>query len=281
MGKFESSNTNCTTDKTTGNASYTGNEVMQIRANVTSWRNISIGDIFKTCLNMNQANNVYKLSTDDNEVDPHMVKNTEWGAVAYLSKSKYGKETEEVFINNSSDFITGNAGGTADDVEAVGVTNAYNTINGMKASTTGNITGLYDMSGGNWERVAAYVPNGHENIEKYGADLVNGLPKYKDVYQAAKQWSSSSPDTAAEHYTLSTPANGKYGDAIWETSSKSEKNWQDSWYSDHSRFPYSNLPFFCRGGAHSYTVDCGMFSFSWVDGVPYVNDGFRVVVPVL
>jgi len=135
MGKFESSHTNCTTDKTTGEAAYTGSEVMTVKANVTSWRNISISDAFTTCLNMNKENNPYKLSTSDSAVDPHMVKNSEWGAVAYLSKSKYGKETEEVFINNSSDFITGNAGNTADAAETAGVANAYNTVGGVKAST--------------------------------------------------------------------------------------------------------------------------------------------------
>jgi len=135
MGKFESSNTSCTTNAATGNASYTGNEIMTIKANVTSWRNTSISDAFMTCLNMNKANNPYKLNTSDSVVDPHMVKNSEWGAVAYLSKSKYGKEIEEVFINNSSDFITGNAGNTVDAVQTASVTNAYNTANGMKAST--------------------------------------------------------------------------------------------------------------------------------------------------
>jgi len=275
MGKYESSNTNCTTSAATGNVAYIGNEVMQIKANVTSWRNIKIGDAFTTCLNMNKANNPYKLNSSDSVVDPHMVKNSEWGAVAYLSKSKYGKQTEEVFINNSGDYITGNAGNTADADGAVGVTNVYNTGSGMKASTTGNITGIYDMSGGAWERVAAYVPNGNESLGKYGENLVNGLAKYKDVYQAA------STDTAAEHYALSTPTNGKYGDAIWETSSKSETPWKGSWYSDHSGFPCSIYPFFDRGGGYGNASVAGVFYFYMSNGEPNVDDGFRVVVPVL
>jgi len=41
------------------------------------------------------------------------MKNDEWGAVAYLSKSKYGKQNEEVWINNSSSYITGSAGNSA------------------------------------------------------------------------------------------------------------------------------------------------------------------------
>jgi len=281
MGKFESSNTSCTPTASSGEAEYTGNEVMQIKANVTSWRNISIGDAFTTCLNMNKTNNPYKLSTSDSVVDPHMVKNSEWGAVAYLSKSKYGKETEEVFINNSTDYITGNAGNTANSGQGASITNAYNTGNGMKASTTGNITGIYDASGGTWEMVAAYVPNEHENLGKYGADLVNGLAKYKDIYQAAKKWTEANPDTTEENYALSTPANKKYGDAVWETSSKSADPWKDSWYSDYSPFPRSDYPFFIRGGNYDYTSSAGMFCFSWTAGEPHGRVGFRVVIPVL
>ncbi|MEG1142957.1 MAG: hypothetical protein RSE41_11055, partial [Clostridia bacterium] len=33
-------------------------------------------------------------------------------------------------------------------------TTAYNTAGGYLASTTGNISGIYDMSGGAWEYVA-------------------------------------------------------------------------------------------------------------------------------
>ena len=40
----------------------------------------------------------------------------------------------------------------------------------MQASTTGNITGIYDMSGGS-EYVAAYIDNGEE-VREYPATLV-------------------------------------------------------------------------------------------------------------
>ena len=38
------------------------------------------------------------------DMDSHMMKNTEWGAVAYLSLSNYGINGE-VRINNSSTFL--------------------------------------------------------------------------------------------------------------------------------------------------------------------------------
>ena len=41
-----------------------------------------------------------------------MMKNDEWGAVAYLSKSKYGKNAE-VDINDDSSYYTGGGSGNA------------------------------------------------------------------------------------------------------------------------------------------------------------------------
>ena len=271
IGKFESSHTGCTTDMATGQATFTGNEIMQVKPSVTSWRNISIGDAFTTCLNMNKASNPYGLSSNDNIVDPHMVKNTEWGAVAYLSKSKYGKETEEIFINNSSDYITGNAGGIASASSAVGVTNAYNTANGQKASTTGNIYGIYDMSGGNWERTAAYVNNNHANLQTYGKSVVDGENKYKNIYE------QGATDTQELNYGKAVV---KYGDAVYETSNGYSSS-NASWYNDYANFVFSSRPFFVHGGWANDATGAGIFAFNSTNGNTDTHNGFRVAVPVL
>ena len=264
IGKFESSHTGCTTDVTTGQARFTGNEVMQIKPNITSWRNITTGDAFTTCLNMNKEGNLYGLNTSDNVVDPHMVKNTEWGACAYLSKSKYGKETEEVFINNSSDYITGNAG-TAE------TTKAYHTVAGQKASTTENIYGIYDMNGGAWERVAAYVNNGHDKLNLYGKSVVEGEEKYKNVYE------QGATDTQELNYEKAAT---KYGDAIYETSN-GYSSLNASWYSDCANFAYAGGALFARGGSYSNATDAGLFAFNVTNGYIETSNGFRVVIPAL
>ena len=270
IGKFESSHTGCTTDKATGQTAFTRNEVMQVKANVTSWRNITIGDAFDTCLNMNKESNSYGLSSNDNVVDPHMVKNTEWGAVAYLSKSKYGKETEEVYINNSSDYITGNAGNTASAENAAGVTNAYNTINGQKASTTGNVYGAYDMSGGEWEAVSSYVNNGHERLQIYGKSIVEAESKYKEVYERG------SSDTQQLNYGKAAT---KYGDAMYETSNGYSST-NASWCSGWAHFARNEFPFFSRGGGQNITTSAGIFVFGGEAGYVDINHGFRVAISV-
>ena len=87
----------------------------------------------------------YLTSTGVSEVDAHMMKNTEWGAVAYLKQSKYGLGTTDIGLNNysSSPYLTGC--GAASGSSYSTTCNAYNTTNGILASTTGNITGVYDM----------------------------------------------------------------------------------------------------------------------------------------
>lgn len=51
--------------------------------------------------------------------------------------------------------------------DATGAHN-YSTSNGVLSSTTGNVTGIYDMAGGAWERVAGYLDNGNSNLDTYG-----------------------------------------------------------------------------------------------------------------
>ena len=194
---------------------------------------------------MNDSGNTYGLNTDDSKVDPHMMKNTEWGAVAYLAQSKYGKNSE-VSIDDNSSYYTGGGSGTS-----------YRTNTAQ--STTENTTGIYDMSGGAWEYVAGYVGNGGS----YGSSLVNAPARYKDTYSS---------------YTAPT-SGGHYGDAAWETSSSSSSS-NGSWYSDYSYFPGSGS-FFVRGGVYDNGSNAGLFNFFDDNGNAWDNDSFRVVVPVL
>ena len=102
-----------------------------------------------------------------------MMKNSEWGASAYLSHSKYGAN-REIYINNSQSYYTGRSGGNVGGKTPLNKTytagtsktqsNIYenytwdgylfNYVTKTKsstrdltkvASTTENITGIYDM----------------------------------------------------------------------------------------------------------------------------------------
>ena len=236
-------------------ASNSGGKI-KVEPGVQSWRSITVNDIYTNCLNYNKT------------LNSHMMKNDEWGAVAYLSKSKYGKQNEEVWINNSSSYITGSAGNSASG--NTGTTTDYTSTQGVKASTTGTVYGVYDMSGGAWEYVAGYVNNGHGNLTNYGSSLVNGDAKTKNVY------SKASSDSYENNYNANS---SKYGDAVYETSTNGSGS--TSWYGDYSFFPYTSSPFFIRGGIYGNGTSAGVFYFNYSGGVSYGSISFRPVLVAL
>ena len=152
-----------------------------------------------------------------------------------------------------------------------GTTNDYTSTQGVKASTTGTVYGIYDMSGGAIEYVAAYVNNADDSLTKYGSSLVNGEAKTKNVYNVGGSSGGHKIDYNAN--------SAKYGDAVYETS---ENGWTNnkSWYNDYSYFPTGSLPFFGRGGGYSYDTITGVFYFS-NSAISYNNNSFRPVLVTL
>ena len=190
-----------------------------VKPNVSSLRSQTVSSFFTAIQNVKTT---YGISN----ADSHMMKNMEWGAVAYLKQSKYGLGTTDIGINNNSNYITG-CGATAGS-ERSSTCNKYNTTTGMLASTTGNIYGVYDMSGGAYEYV---------------------MGNYNDTISSAGF--SSMP--AAKYYDKYTSSTGKTGDATTETS---------GWYSDYAFFANSSVPWFFRGGSSGAGTNAGVFSFS-------------------
>jgi prepilin-type N-terminal cleavage/methylation domain-containing protein len=240
------------------------NKTVKIVPNETAWRCIDIGKAFEVSRSM-ETNPIYGWNSDG--IDTHMMKNTEWGAVAYLSKSVYGKYDEEIWINPDNNFTTGCAGSSVST--DVFECNAYETVNGQKASTTGNIYGVYGFSGGAWDFVAAYVDNAHPNLALYGESIVSADNKYKDVYLLGDI------DGRPENYN---EALNKKGDAVYETSSLGID--YNSWNEDRSNMPVLTTPFFNRGGAYSQTTSTGAFNFLSTRGHASRADSFRPVLIV-
>ena len=227
-----------------------------IKPNVTSLRSQTVNQLYTGIYNMRNSGNAFGFATTD---EIHMMKNMEWGAVAYLYHSKYGRCTsgtcEEITINNCSYFITGIGADTVSaDRSATTCTtdkNKYNGTSGVKASTTGNVYGVYDMSGGSDEYVMGNVVNssGAFNSSKAGFSTAPSS-KYYDKY---------SYGTSNTEYTR-----GRLGDATVEMASVSLSS--TSWYSDFAHFPGSSIPWFDRGGNYTNGVSAGAFNFSPSNG---------------
>ena len=232
-----------------------------VKPNVSSLRSQKVSSFFYAARSMEQTGNSFGFVSS--EVDTHMSKNSEWGAVAYLTQSIYGRCTNsttcsEVYINNSSGYYTGRSGGNVSGNTPINgtytdqtSTTKYNTYGfytyddyllnyntntkgnkvsgkGTGASTTGTIYGIYDMSGGTWEYVMGIY---NKTIKLSGFST---LPdnKYYNNYTATS-------------YT---------GHALTETK---------KWYSDYANFVDTSYPWFGRSGSHDDGESAGVFySFS-------------------
>ena len=184
---------------------------VEVKPNVQSLRSTKIGDMWTIAQNATFGT----IETKDS-LNSHMMKNSEWGATAYLAHSKYGRNGTEISINNSSDFYTGrSAGKPGDDSTNNSESYEYNTIQGVLASTTGNVYGIYDMSGGTWEYVAAYVNNGNSSLNIYGSSFTTTNTSKAISNEYVTVYSKGSLDNIESNYNSNLKAKG---DAMYETS---------------------------------------------------------------
>ena len=264
---------------------------------------INHNDAYRISKVLTESGNIYGLNSSS--TDSHLIKNSEWGAVSYLSQSKYGLDGTNIVINNvylnnttkSVYAVTGCAGATA-NANAVSTTigalnnrtqssvYVWTQKNGTTASSTGTIYGIYDMSGGTWERTASIVNNGNSNLTTYGsqimADLNNGgSTKYITVYPHDSSKDNTSISNTDANINTASQANYVkntkiYGDGIRETSTAGTGT--TSWYSGYSYFAGLYGPFFIRGGNYGNTSGAGLFYFNRNNGNSNYNNGFRSVL---
>jgi hypothetical protein len=291
MGKFE-------TGYSANNAPYTSSisSNILIKPDVYSMKYQIVSDQYTTAANIQSDHGI------GSTVETHMSKNDEWGAVAYLSQSIYGKygnasyqaADKEIYANNAEAptsppiYTTGRSNGTYGGGSGSGITDygtyeydncpastySYtscteivrntNNTKGTGASTTGNIYGVYDMSGGAWEHVMANL-NG--TISSSG---FSSMP-------AQKYWNKYTSTTT------SSACNGSpcYGQAMTETGTGS--NGATQWYNDFFYFFDSSSNYnkwVTHGNSSGDGVGAhnGIFDFCSFDGSTDSVSGFRASI---
>ena len=266
VGKFETSSSN-------PGASYGGGNTTSldpmIKPNVTSWRYINVSNIYNVGLKVSAEGNRYGFSTTMNS---HAMRNDEWGAVAYLSQSKYGKlgnenftgANKEVYQNKSNEYITGCSYGSPSNGNTdYGCQYRYdnnirtedgNVGKGVGASSTGTIYGIYDMSGGAWE----YVMANYNNMAASSgfSEPLTLDAKYYNLY------TSDNPSTAC---------NG--GECLSHSLSETS-----GWYNDYHNMVNETYPWLLRGGNYISNASAGMFNFGISDGNVNASGSFRLVM---
>ena len=253
---------------------------------ITSLRNQKVSEQYNT------AGSVSSNST--------MMKNDEWGAVAYLSHSKYGLNGK-VRINNNSGYKTGCGGSTDGKASAASCDIEYGKATDYPQSTTGNITGIFDMSGGAWEYMMAVRADssgkplsGRHNLYNSGFNGKFGCPTCDSGtsgvdssileltngtnYPDSKDYNLYDNPANRDSITETNGCNGSacYGHAMNEIRKASGGN--GSWYGEYSYFVSASGPFVERGGSFSAGASAGVFAFNGNRGHGNGNNSFRVVV---
>ena len=256
VGKFEASGT---TDN------YT------IKPNLKSLTAINVSTMFNTSRTVTTTKtSIY--GTNSSTSDSHMIKNMEWGAVAYLTNSIYGRYNNastcidsgcEVWINNINTYVQGQYGpsitgcaGTSVNADSSNSQNScasgYDWKNkGVNASTTGNQYGVYDMSGGSWEYAMGVQKDSNGNVQVGSSGFsTSSLPdsKYYDLYDYQAE-----DGVGYARYHL--------GDATREVLKNNSSQGQNIWWSDFAYNIYSSNPWIDRGGGYTRDSAAGVFYF--------------------
>ena len=256
VGKFETSSSNPSLSSGGGNT--TSLDPM-IKPNVTSWRNINVSNAFNVSLKMNDEGNRYGFSSS---IDTHMMKNSEWAVISYLSQSKYGKlgntnfngANKEIYQNKSDQYITGCSYGSQSNGNTdYGCQHTYDIdINGTGASTTGNIYGVYDMSGGASEYV---MGNYNDEVGSSGFEIMPES-KYYDKYTSD---------------IVSDACNG----SLCLSHGLSEVS---AWYNDSMTLCNQTSPWLYNGGSYFVSENAGIFYHFNFSGNAHYTTSFRLVL---
>ena len=254
------------------------------KPNLNSLISQTVSSFETNIMNMKNSGNSYGISST---TDTHMIKNSEWGAVAYLSHSKYGTCTDgtckEIGVNANKNKITGcgfEAGTTLKDT-----CNEYNTITGQLASTTGNVYGAYDMSGGTEEYTMSNI------VSNDGTTMMSGYNSSSNSGYTGKVYDSGNytsykgvayPDNKYyDKYSFNTDRTkrkiSKLGDAKKEIAS------QYGWY--RSSLYIANSPsgsWYACGGSYKRNIGgglgAGLFHSSDMSGSADSSSSSRLII---
>ena len=220
---------------------------------VSSYRSKTIGEMYTLGYNY------------DRNKESHLMKNSEWGAVAYLTESKYGRNGTAVTSNSAGYYTAGASGATP--------------ITNKLQSTTGNEYGIFDTVGGAYEYVAGYIADSSQNYGNSFASTDDTTNNKTESTPYATVYQKTDSNIYTDNYNINI--NKIFGDATTETSTSGSG--ATSWYSAYSHFVgidgSSNYPFFVRGGYSNYS-GTGSFSFNYGNGNSSSYSSFRVCLAV-
>jgi hypothetical protein len=270
-----------------------------------------------------------------------MAKNDDWGAITYLSASIYGTGVASgnepglnggadeggVRINSNSAYVTGcgpvndagstttyaaaPTGATANCTNTSGtnpnVSKAYYTDLGVLATSTKNVYGIYDLSGGLYEYMMAvysdttgaprsgYYCQDYSTVSYFsgfngrcdGSGSVNpstaGIDypdsKYYNLYRQDTVFTNNSSSTSNRQCTFAT-CGGQALHEVWTGTGASGTSSNYRWNGDYAIFVIATYPWFGRGGYSGTGAAAGVWTSNNTSGNASGYYGFRPLMSV-
>ena len=309
IGKFETSHielsTSTTNDNLCGSATnciysniIESADGLRILPNAISLTRNKAANFFSVSREMGRTGNTFGIVPS--LTNSHMTKNSEWVSAAYLSQSIYGKYGNKnyanltdkiVYRNNSTNektecgvrgtTITGKSdGNTISEYGLCAVSYNYNTEEGIGASTTGNIYGVYDMSGGSAEYVMGISINnliGAENDNKNNS----GFHWLSSQIWFDKPTSTPYTIVSPSYYDVIETMN-EVGSGLTETENSIKTAWGRKNTTSNTFSNKNNVYalILTRGGNGTYAKPLGVFSYSdgSASGGSSVYTSFRIAL---
>lgn len=289
-----------------------GTGIPYILPDTYSWIGQKIAQAYSkitTYMNGTNGKTIYGLKSSSGYAsDAHLMKNEEWGAVAYLSQSQFGKYNndnfegfrKEVYINNRQDLntsltITGSSAGepsvattalvnrecssSASNVNA-GCYKYFVENLGTGASTTGTIYGIYDMSGGQNEVI---MGAGGTTTAYCGSKIYVGYYTEFSGFKGPYGYTTSTCNDDAND--LDFPTDTKYytlyrtgtlsracvnSSNVMTTCYSHAMSETSGWYDDVAATNSKESPWYLRGG--QIAVSSGIFAISPYNGSTSVEN---------
>ena len=260
----------------------------------------------------NMSSTTYGINKE--KTDTHMMKPGEWGAVAYLSHSIYGMYQNSSTCHNNAQTVSGGC-----DVWINPVNTGYGNLasetgmpqngpsitgcagesvssaqiakstacpegkdwlqGGVNASTTGNKTGVYDMSGGAWELTMGVMYNSDNTTPFYKSSgfTASTMPesKYYETYAYFDLNATSGVGYMTDAENL---ARYHLGEGTREMLTRIAKYTNAGWYGDYNFVIDTSDPWMSRGGGYNRDSTAGFFYFSRNAGGSTTADSFRSVL---
>ena len=285
VGKFETSvdtNDACYTNSSTTNCNKRLSNP-RIKPNMSSLVYQNVSNQFLTAQSI--GTDTYLTTDGISSIDAHMMKNIEWGAVAYLKQSKYGLGTirtgNNAYKSDTEPYYMTGCGPVSETnlIDTTTTCTSYTSSVGVKSSTTGNVTGVYDMAGGAREYVMGVTTDntgkplsGNDNAWNSGFTgkvYSNGTytnyigidfpdSKYYNLYAFGITYM----DQDAYNRRI-------LGDATGET-----RGWDGSF----ARMANKGYTWVYRGGSSIDRTNAGVFCFNGHVGGPNNNMSFRITL---